>query len=173
MPEPLIQIDNLVKTYETVAGPLGVLERIDLEVGKGDFIALVGPSGGGKTTSLNMITGVETHLQLHPLITPITTPFGRFDGRSSSVNCPYGDDRSRSWGSSMVDTYRFRVKGHLDDRWSERLGGLAIQLQEDGTSVLEGPVVDQAALHGVIIRIRDLGLPLLSVKRAFDGSDKS
>ncbi len=64
----------------------------------------------------------------------------------------------------MVDTYRIRVKGHLADRWSDWLGGMAIHLQEDGTTVLVGPVVDQAALHGVIIRIRDLGLPLLSVK---------
>ena len=68
----------------------------------------------------------------------------------------------------MVDTYRFRVKGHLNDRWSEWLGGLAIHLQEDGTSVLVGPVVDQAALHGVITRIRDLGLPLLSVRRVVE-----
>ena len=59
MPEPLIQISNLVKTYETPAGPLGVLQGIDLEVSRGDFIALVGPSGGGKTTLLNMITGVD------------------------------------------------------------------------------------------------------------------
>ena len=63
----------------------------------------------------------------------------------------------------MVDTYRIRVKGHLDDRWSEWFGGLVIHLQEDGTTLLVGPIVDQAALHGVIIRIRDLGLPLLSV----------
>ena len=63
----------------------------------------------------------------------------------------------------MVDTYRIRVKGHLNDRWSDWLGGLAVQRQEDGTTLLVGPVVDQAALHGVIIRIRDLGLPLLSV----------
>jgi len=63
----------------------------------------------------------------------------------------------------MVEIYRFRVRGHLDDRWSDWLGGLAVQRQEDGTTVLVGPVVDQAALHGVIIRIRDLGLSLLSV----------
>ena len=68
----------------------------------------------------------------------------------------------------MVDTYRIRVKGHLDDRWSDWLGGMTIHLQEDGTSVLVGPVVDQAALHGVIIRIRDLGLPLLSVRRVVE-----
>ncbi len=71
---------------------------------------------------------------------------------------------SRSWGFAMVDTYRIRVKGHLHDRWSDWLGGLAVQRQEDGTTLLVGAVVDQAALHGVIIRIRDLGLPLLSVK---------
>ena len=59
MPEALIQTHNLVKTYETPAGPLGVLQGIDLEVGRGDFVALVGPSDGGKTTFLNMITGVD------------------------------------------------------------------------------------------------------------------
>ena len=63
----------------------------------------------------------------------------------------------------MSEFYRIRVKGHLDDRWSDWLGGLAIQRQEDGTTLLVGPVVDQAALHGVITRIRDLGLTLLSV----------
>ena len=71
---------------------------------------------------------------------------------------------SSSWGSEMGDTYRFRVRGHLNERWSDWLGGLAVQLQEDGTTLLVGPVVDQAALHGVLNRIRDLGLPLLSVK---------
>ncbi len=65
----------------------------------------------------------------------------------------------------MGDTYCFRVKGHLDDRWSDWFGGLAVHPQEDGTTVLVGPVIDQAALHGVIARIRDLGLPLLSVTR--------
>ena len=66
----------------------------------------------------------------------------------------------------MSDMYEFHVKGHLDKRWSEWFGGLTIRHQEDGTTVLVGPIVDQAALHGVMVRIRDLGLPLLSVKRA-------
>ena len=68
----------------------------------------------------------------------------------------------------MDDTYEFRIKGHLDDRWSDCLGGLSIQLKEDGTSVLVGQVVDQAALHGVIVRIRELGLPLLSLRRVVE-----
>ena len=68
----------------------------------------------------------------------------------------------------MGDIYEFRIRGHLDDRWSESFGGLAIQRREDGTSVLAGPVVDQAALYGVIIRIRDLGLSLLSVRRVVE-----
>ena len=67
--------------------------------------------------------------------------------------------------------YEIRVKGHLHDRWSEWIGGLAIQRQEDGTTLLLGAVVDQAALHGVIIRIRDLGLPLLSVSRVVESHD--
>lgn len=65
----------------------------------------------------------------------------------------------------MSDTYELRVKGHLDDRWSDWLGGLSVRRQKDGTTVLAGPIVDQAALHGVINRIRDLGLPLLAVNR--------
>ena len=65
----------------------------------------------------------------------------------------------------VLDIYEFRVKEHLHDRWSEWFGGLAVQRQEDGTTVLVGPVVDQAALHGVLNGIRDLGLTIISVQR--------
>jgi hypothetical protein len=81
---------------------------------------------------------------------------------------------STSWGFAIVDTYRIRVGGHLEQRWSDCLGGMTIHLQDDGTTVLTGPLVDQSALHGVITRIRDLGLPLLSVSRVVEpqGSTK-
>jgi hypothetical protein len=59
--------------------------------------------------------------------------------------------------------YEIKVKGHLDNRWSEWFDGLAITHEEDGTTVLAGPVADQAALHGLLIKVRDLGLPLVSV----------
>jgi hypothetical protein len=68
----------------------------------------------------------------------------------------------------MVDIYRIRVRGHLDDRWADWFGGLDLRRQEDGTTLLVGPVVDQAALYGVLACIRDLALPLLSVDRVAD-----
>ena len=54
-------------------------------------------------------------------------------------------------------------KGHLDDRWSDWFEGLTITLEDNGDTLLTGAVVDQAALHGLLKKIRDLGLPLVSV----------
>ncbi len=59
--------------------------------------------------------------------------------------------------------HEIRIKGHLDDRWTYRLEGLAFTHESDGTTTLSGPLTDQAALHGVLNGIRDLGLPLISV----------
>ena len=65
--------------------------------------------------------------------------------------------------SSQPLVYQIRLKGHLDSQWTDWFGGLTVTLEEDGDTLLTGPVVDQAALYGLLKKIRDLGLPLLSV----------
>ena len=65
----------------------------------------------------------------------------------------------------MAYIYQIRVEGHLDHHWADWFGGLSLTHQEDGTTVLTGPVADQAALYGLLIKMRDLSLPLLSVNR--------
>ena len=63
-------------------------------------------------------------------------------------------------------SYTIRVQGHLDPSWSAWFDGLTITHDEDGATTLHGPVVDQAALYGLISRARDLGLTLLAVARS-------
>jgi hypothetical protein len=65
--------------------------------------------------------------------------------------------------TGQPDIYQIRIKGHLGRQWAGRFEELSITLEADGTTLLTGPLVDQAALHGVLRTIRDLGLPLLSV----------
>jgi hypothetical protein len=70
-----------------------------------------------------------------------------------------------------MNLYEIRVKGHLDQHWSTWFEGLTISHDGDGNTVLRGPLVDEAALHGVLIKVRDLALPLLAVSRLdADGS---
>ena len=61
--------------------------------------------------------------------------------------------------------YKIRVQGKLDESWSDWLGGLDIQPLDSGETVLAGPIRDQSALHGLLNKIRDLGMPLLCVKK--------
>lgn len=61
--------------------------------------------------------------------------------------------------------YEIRLKGHLDQRWADWFEGLTIRLEENGETRLFGPVADQAALHGLLKKVRDLGMELLSVNR--------
>lgn len=59
--------------------------------------------------------------------------------------------------------YEIRVKGHLDARWAAWFDGLSLSNESEGTTTIHGPVVDQAALHGLLQRLRDVGVPLVSV----------
>ena len=76
-------------------------------------------------------------------------------------------------GQPMV--YQVRIKGHLGPQWADWFGGLTITLEDNGDTLLTSPVEDQAALHGLLRKVRDLGLPLISVTHAqtgqADGSD--
>jgi len=65
--------------------------------------------------------------------------------------------------------YEIRLKGHLAERWVNWFGGLTISLEDNGDTLLAGPVVDQAALHGLLKKVRDLGMPLISVIRVKPG----
>ena len=60
--------------------------------------------------------------------------------------------------------YEIRIKGHLDGRWADWFEGLTITLEENGDTLLTGPVVDQAALHGLLKKVRDLGMALISIQ---------
>ena len=67
--------------------------------------------------------------------------------------------------AEQATVYEIRLKGYLDHQWTAWFGGLAIRLQGNGDTLLTGPVVDQAALHGLLRKVRDLGMPLLSIQQ--------
>jgi hypothetical protein len=64
---------------------------------------------------------------------------------------------------SQPPVYEIRIKGHLGSQWTDWFEGLTITLEDNGDTLLTGPVVDQAALHGLLKKVRDLGMPLVSV----------
>ena len=85
----------------------------------------------------------------------VTSSHNRYNVMSNKLN--------RKTDSSQAMVYQMRLQGHLGRQWTEWFGGLTITLEENGDTLLTGPVVDQAALHGLLRKVRDLGMPLLSV----------
>ena len=73
------------------------------------------------------------------------------------------NDNSSDIGPGQPMAYQIRIKGHLGRQWTDWFGGLAITLEDNGDTLLTGLIVDQAALHGLLRKVRDLGMPLVSV----------
>jgi len=67
--------------------------------------------------------------------------------------------------------YKIRLEGHLDRQWTEWFDGLTITMEENGDTILTGPVLDQAALHGLLRKVRDLGIPLLSINQVLSDQE--
>ncbi len=78
---------------------------------------------------------------------------------------PEKDHREGGKPSTDGGLYEIKIIGHLDQDWSEWLGGLQITPDGEGNTLLSGVIPDQAALHGLLVKIRDLGLPILSLQR--------
>jgi hypothetical protein len=83
------------------------------------------------------------------------------------------DKQFKTTDSSFSTEYQIRVKGHVGHQWSDWFEGLAITLEDNGDTVLTGPVIDQAALFGLLKKVRDLGMPLLSVSCMTNNLDET
>ena len=75
------------------------------------------------------------------------------------------NNRSSKTDSRQPRDYQIRIEGHLDQQWTDWFEGLTITLEEVGETLLTGPVIDQAALHGLLKKVRDLGMPLVSISQ--------
>jgi hypothetical protein len=95
------------------------------------------------------------------MVQTVLTGHNRGKGMSNEFN-------SRSDPDQLL-VYQIRIKGHLGPQWTDWFGGLTIALEDNGETLLTGPVLDQAALHGLLRTVRDLGMPLLSVIRITPG----
>jgi hypothetical protein len=73
------------------------------------------------------------------------------------------NDNGADMGPGQPLAYQIRIKGHLGRQWTDWFSGLAITLEDNGDTLLTGLIVDQAALHGLLRKVRDLGMPLISV----------
>ena len=88
-------------------------------------------------------------------------PYVRFVSTDDHTNEPA--DRQPTADHLPAKPYEIRIQGHLGPRWAPRFDGMNLTAENDGTTVISGPVVDQAALHGLLQTLRDLGITLLSL----------
>lgn len=79
------------------------------------------------------------------------------------------DTNKSTTNPNQSAVYQIRLKGHLRTQWRDWFGDMTIMLSDDGTTFLTGILIDQAALHGLLKKIRDLGMPLLSINRMKSG----
>ena len=80
------------------------------------------------------------------------------------------DEQKSNPEANQQMVYQFKLKGHLSQQWLNWFEGLIVTLEEDGNTLLSGTVVDQSALHGILKKIRDLGMPLLSMNSVETGA---
>src|SRR5690349_4789438 len=95
--------------------------------------------------------------------------------RSYGPNVPENEPTTQPSGDAATQDpctprYEIRLGGHLGSRWVAWFDGLTLVTESDGTTVLSGPVVDQAALHGLLIKLRDIGIPLVSLTELPSGA---
>jgi hypothetical protein len=89
-----------------------------------------------------------------------------------NMNGAMGNKTSPASNADQPLVYQIRIKGHLGQRWTDQFDGLMIKLVDNGDTLITGPVVDQAALHGLLRKVRDLGMPLVSVNRIETGEQE-
>jgi hypothetical protein len=87
----------------------------------------------------------------------------RHGASAGAMSSAMTSTRQRKTGPDQPMVYQIRLKGQLDARWADWFGGMIVVLTEDGDTVLTGSVADQAALHGLLRKVRDIGIPLVSV----------
>ena len=101
-------------------------------------------------------------------------PVDRASGTDGSDRPQEGQDHVKRASTQKVIqvrplVYQIRIKGHLGRQWTDWFGDLTITLEDNGETLLTGSVVDQAALHGLLKKVRDVAMPLLSVNRVKPG----